>query len=86
MHILVSSGTGYIGSHACFTLNAIGPEVTVIDNLWNSKHEVLERIARIAGNRPDFFEGDVRDRELLRRVFADCPVLRLQYWKFDSSV
>ncbi|WP_263768462.1 UDP-glucose 4-epimerase GalE [Propionivibrio soli] len=70
MHILVTGGTGYIGSHACVALLAAGHEVTVIDDLSNSRREVLDRIERIAGKRPAFFEGDVRDRPLLRSIFA----------------
>lgn len=70
VHILVTGGTGYIGSHACVALLAAGHEVTVIDDLSNSRREVLDRIERIAGKRPAFFEGDVRDRPLLRSIFA----------------
>ena len=74
MHILVTGGTGYIGSHTCVALMAAGHDVTVIDNLSNSRREVIDRVARIAGRRPAFFEGDVRDAALLRRVFAERPV------------
>ena len=74
MHILVTGGTGYIGSHACVALLAARHAVTIVDDLSNSKREVVDRIARIAGERPAFVEGDVRDRELLRRVFAARPV------------
>jgi UDP-glucose 4-epimerase len=74
MHILVTGGTGYIGSHACVALLAAGHGVTVIDNLSNSRREVLDRVAQITGRRPLFFEGDVRDRELLRRLFATTRV------------
>lgn len=74
MHILVTGGTGFIGSHTCVALIAAGHEVTVIDNLYNSRREVLDRIEQISGKRPAFFEGDVRDRELLRKVFAQWPV------------
>lgn len=74
MHILVTGGTGYIGSHACVALMADGHAVTVIDDLSNSRRETIDRIARIAGQAPRFVEGDVRDRALLRRVFAARPV------------
>ena len=69
MHILVTGGTGFIGSHACVALMAVGHEVTVIDDLSNSQREVLDRVEKISGKRPVFFEGDVRDRELLRVLF-----------------
>jgi UDP-glucose 4-epimerase len=74
MNILVTGGTGYIGSHACVALLAAGHTVTVVDNLSNSRYEVLDRVAQIAGQRPLFFQGDVRDHELLRSVFAAAPV------------
>jgi len=74
MHILVTGGTGFIGSHACVAFIAAGHEVTVIDNLSNSQCEVLDRVEQIAGKRPVFFEGDVRDQDLLRKVFAHRSV------------
>ena len=74
MHILVTGGTGFIGSHACVALVATGHDVTVIDNLSNSQPRVVDRIEQIAGRRPMFYEGDVRDRGLLRQIFAKRPV------------
>lgn len=70
MNVVVTGGTGYIGSHACVALLAAGHAVTVVDDLSNSRVEVLDRVARIAGQRPAFFLGDVRDRALLRQVFS----------------
>lgn len=74
MHILVTGGTGYIGSHACVVLLAAGHDVTVIDSLANSRREVVDRIEQIAGRRPVFSAGDVRDHEVLHAVFAQRPV------------
>jgi UDP-glucose 4-epimerase len=74
MHILVTGGTGFIGSHACVAFFAAGHDVTVVDNLSNSQRDVLDRVEQISGKRPAFFEGDVRDRDLLRKVFAQRPV------------
>ncbi|MEO8411437.1 MAG: UDP-glucose 4-epimerase GalE [Propionivibrio sp.] len=74
MHILITGGTGFIGSHACVAFFAAGHDVTVIDDLSNSQRDVLDRVEQIAGQRPAFFEGDVRDRALLRRIFAERPV------------
>ena len=74
MHILVTGGTGFIGSHACVALMAAGHEVTVIDDLSNSQREVLDRVEKISGKRPVFVEGDVRDRGLLRLIFQQRPV------------
>ena len=69
MHILVTGGTGFIGSHTCVSLIAAGHDVTIIDDLSNSRPEVVDRIEQIAGKRPAFVEGDVRDRALLGQVF-----------------
>jgi UDP-glucose 4-epimerase len=71
MKLFVTGGTGYIGSHTVVELLEAGHEVTVFDNLVNSSRDVLERIARITGKAPEFIEGDIRDAQLLRQVFAD---------------
>jgi len=69
--ILVTGGTGYIGSHTVVELLAEGHDVYIIDNLSNSKAEVVDRIERIAGRRPRFAQIDIRDRESLRKLFAE---------------
>ena len=74
MHILVTGGTGFIGSHACVALMASGHQATVIDDLSNSQREVLDRVEKISGKRPVFVEGDVRDQDLLRAIFKQRPV------------
>jgi UDP-glucose 4-epimerase len=68
--ILVTGGTGYIGSHTVVELLAAGHEVAILDNLSNSRHEVVDRIEKIAGRRPVFVEGDIRDADLLETLFA----------------
>lgn len=74
MHILVTGGLGYIGSHTCVELLQAGHQVTIFDNLSNSRRDVLERIARVAGRPARLVEGDVRDRQALQQVFRDVPV------------
>lgn len=74
MHILVTGGTGYIGSHTCVALLSEGHEVTLFDNLSNSQRNVIDRIESITGTRPFFVEGDVRDKRMLRKVFAQAPI------------
>ena len=74
MHILVTGGTGFIGSHACVALMAAGHGATVMDDLSNSQREVLDCVEKISGKRPVFVEGDVRDRGLLHAIFKPRPV------------
>lgn len=68
--ILVTGGTGYIGSHTVVELMQAGFDVLIVDNFCNSKPTVLDRIERIAGRRPGFDEADIRDRESIRDLFA----------------
>jgi UDP-glucose 4-epimerase len=66
--VLVTGGTGYIGSHTVVELLARGCDVLIVDNLCNSKASVLDRIERIAGRRPEFAKIDIRDRPALREA------------------
>jgi UDP-glucose 4-epimerase len=70
--ILVTGGTGFIGSHVVVELLTAGYDVFVIDNLANSKASVLDRIERIAGRRPGFEQLDVRSKDDLGRLFSRC--------------
>ncbi len=72
--ILVTGGAGYIGSHTVVQLLEAGAQVIVLDNLCNSKREVINRIEKIAGRRPEFLVGDIRDRALLRSVFNNHQI------------
>jgi len=72
---LVTGGLGYIGSHTCVELLAAGHQVRIFDNLSNSKPAVLERIAEIAGCRPEFVRGDIRDRAALRAALPGCDAV-----------
>lgn len=69
MKILVTGGTGFIGSHTVVELQKAGYEVVTVDNLYNSKEIVLDRIETITGKRPTFYDLDVNDREGLNKVF-----------------
>lgn len=68
--ILVTGGTGYIGSHTVVELLNAGADLLIVDNLSNSKLAVLDRIERITGRRPAFVEADIRDRVAMRDLFA----------------
>lgn len=72
--ILVTGGTGYIGSHAVVALSAAGYYPVIVDNLSNSKAAVLERLAVITGHRPPFYKTDLRDRAALDGIFQKHPV------------
>ena len=68
--ILVTGGAGYIGTHTCIALHEAGYHVVVYDNLSNSSREAINRVSTLIGQTVDFIEGDIRDPELLREVFA----------------
>lgn len=67
--VLVTGGAGYIGSHACVSLLEAGYEVVALDNLSNSKREVLDRIAEIAGRSLTFSETDLLDETAVESLF-----------------
>lgn len=74
--ILVTGGTGYIGSHTTVKLQEAGYEVVIIDNLSNSNIEVLDGIEAITGVRPVFFKGDCTDINALRQLFTENPGIK----------
>lgn len=71
MKILVTGGTGYIGSHTCVELLQKGYEVVVFDNLYNSKIDVVDKIEKITGKKITFYKADMLDKESMRPVFAE---------------
>ncbi len=74
MKVLVTGGAGYIGSHTCVELLKSGYEVVVLDNLCNSNPKSLDRVRELTGKDLTFYEGDVRDAHLLRRIFAQQQI------------
>ncbi|MGO3119458.1 MAG: UDP-glucose 4-epimerase GalE [Moraxellaceae bacterium] len=68
--ILVTGGSGYIGSHTCIALHEAGYDVVVYDNLSNSSYEALNRVSILIGKPIEFIKGDIRDTESLKQVFA----------------
>lgn len=71
MAVLVTGGAGYIGSHTVVELLNANREVVVLDNLSNSSAKSLDRVKQITGKAVTFYQGDVLDRALLKRIFAD---------------
>lgn len=78
MHILVTGGAGYIGSHTCVQLLETGYDVTVIDNLANSSKESIKRVEEITGKKINFYEKDLINIEDLRQIFKEN--------KFDAAI
>lgn len=76
--VLVTGGTGYIGSHTVIQLIETGFKVVIVDNLCNSKELVLDRIEAITGVRPAFYAYDIRNYDALRELFAE--------YEFDSVI
>ena len=72
--ILVTGGTGYIGSHTVVQLIESGYSTVILDNLCNSKVEVLNRIETITGGAPTFVQADIRDRAALKTLFSSHAI------------
>src|SRR6478736_3370699 len=74
MRILVTGGTGYIGSHTVLSLQEAGHEVVVIDNLVNSSEESLRRVAELSGKAAEFHHVDLVDEAAVEKVFAGSAI------------
>ena len=71
MSILVTGGAGYIGSHTCIEMQNAGYDIIVVDNLDNSSKESLARVEKITGKPVKFYEEDVREKQVLRKIFSE---------------
>ncbi|MEZ9172753.1 UDP-glucose 4-epimerase GalE [Vibrio cyclitrophicus] len=71
MKILVTGGTGYIGSHTCIQMIESGITPIILDNLYNSKEMVLDRVKHVSGTKPVFYQGDIRDSAILQTIFSE---------------
>lgn len=74
MKILVTGGAGYIASHTNVVLLNNGYEVVAVDNLMNSSEESIRRVEKITGKKIAFYNGDVRDKALLERIFNEHDI------------
>ena len=72
--ILVTGGIGYIGSHTCVELLNKDYEVVALDNLSNSKIEVVDKIKQITGKSIKFYQGDMIDKDLVRKIFEENDI------------
>ena len=72
--ILVTGGAGYIGSHTCVALAQAGHEIIVLDNLCNSRADVVGRLSKLCGRDVAFVQGNVRDAAMLDKLFASHPI------------
>ena len=84
--ILITGGTGYIGSHACMAFVAAGYETVLVDNLSNSSAHVVERLGALAGRHIQFIEGDVRDTDTLNSIFKRFPIAAVVHFAGLKSV
>ena len=79
MKVLVTGGAGYIGSHTSVELLNAGHEVVCIDNFMNSKYEAVKRVEKITGKEIKFYEGDIRDRKILDKIFEENKIFKDAY-------
>lgn len=73
--ILVTGGSGYIGSHTALTLLNKDHEILILDNLSNSKKSVIHRLEKLSGKKIPFIHGDIRDKALLALLF--CQAIKI---------
>jgi UDP-glucose 4-epimerase len=74
LNILLTGGSGYIGSHTAVVLSGAGHEVVLLDNFCNSRKSVLDRLQKILGKALPFIEGDVRDIALVAKTLQDYKI------------
>ncbi len=84
--ILVTGGVGYIGSHTSVALIESGYEVVIVDDLSNTKIELLEGVKKITGVSPVFYEGDLKDATLVAKIFAEHKIDAIIHFAANKSV
>jgi UDP-glucose 4-epimerase len=72
--VLITGGTGFIGSHACIALAQVGYQLVILDNLSNSRADVIDRLTTLCAKRPVFIQGDIRESATLENLFATHPI------------
>ena len=84
--ILLTGGTGYIGSHAAAALLEAGREVILADDLSNSEESVVDRIAEITGVRPTFYRTDVADPAAMEKIFSENEISAVMHFAGFKAV
>ena len=74
MKVLLTGGTGYIGSHTAVELINTGKDIAIVDSLINSNEDVVERIKQITGKEPKFYKTDILDKEAIDKIFAENEI------------
>lgn len=72
--VLLTGGTGFIGSHTAVELLNAGEDVVIVDDLSNSEASVIDRIEEITGKRPAFYQADAADKTAMDRIFTEHPI------------
>ena len=86
MSILLTGGLGYIGSHTCVSLIEKGYDVIILDNLANSKIEVLGAIKQITGKQPKFYACDLLDYKATRKIFEENQIQSIVHFAGFKAV
>lgn len=84
--ILVTGGTGFIGSHTTVELINAGYDVVIVDNLSNSQASVIDGIEEITGVRPAFIEADCCDKDAMEKIFSTYPIKGIIHFAASKAV
>ena len=74
MQVLLTGGTGYIGSHTAIELIKSGKDIVIVDNLSNCKEEVIDKIKQITGKQVKFYKADILDRVAMEKIFTENEI------------
>lgn len=85
-YVLVTGGAGYIGSHACVELSKAGYDYIIIDNFYNSSLKTIDRINQITGREVKYIDADVRNKEVVERVFQDYEIESVMHFAGYKAV
>jgi UDP-glucose 4-epimerase len=84
--VLVTGGLGYIGSHTVVKLIEGGYKVVIVDNLFNSNLDVLDKIKKITNKKPKFYLGDINDKKILNKIFSKNKITDVIHFAALKSV